>query len=404
MIGIINWLKGFLRIVITGKGAERFLNLCGNKNIVLWNIVHIEEGYELNISIKAFKTLKNIVRKTKVKVVIRQREGLPFFVSTLNKRKIFLLGTMTAVFVWAISGCFLWNIEISGNYYITTEQLEDYLYDNNIHIGMQKKRLHIETLEEDMRIVFPQIKWISGKLDGTTLIIDLKESEISPEKMNYEEEGSYHLVAHVDGQIDSIIVRQGMPKVKEGDIVTKDTVLVEGLIPVMNDDGIIREMVEVKSDADVYIKYKLNYDDKLPLKYISKKYTGRTKTIPYIRIGEKEMSFGREPEFLVSDTVIKEDGFGLFQQLRLPVRWGSFTHREYLNKEQQYTKEEASEILKEKFIKFLDSLREKGVQIIEKDVKIEKDNNNWSYRGSIIISEPVTNLIRNENIPPKAME
>lgn len=404
MIGIINWLKGFLRITITGKGTERFLNLCGNKNIVLWDIVHIDDGYELSISIKAFKGLRPIVRKTKVKVVIREREGLPFFVSTVNKRKIFLLGSIFAVFVWAISGYFLWNIEITGNYYITKEQIEDYLYENNIHIGMQKKKLHIESLEENMRATFPQIKWISGKLDGTTLLIDLKESEIKSEQIVFEENVSYNLVAHVDGQIESIIVREGIPKVKQGDLVTKDTVLVEGLVPVMNDDGTVREELTVKSDADIYIRYEMPYEEKLPQKYIAKQYTGRTKKISYIRFGEKEILLGKEPNYLVSDTIINEGAFQIFKQLRLPIRWGSFTHREYLNKEVLYSKEEASEILREKFMNFLDSLSEKGVQIIEKDVKIEKDNLNWLLRGSIIVSEPVRNLVPYEKSLEGAME
>ncbi len=404
MIGIINWLKGFLRITISGKGTERFLNLCGNKNIVLWDIVHIDEGYELNISIKAFKGLKPIVRKTKVKVVIREREGLPFFVSTVNKRKIFLMGSLIALFVWAMSGYFLWNIEITGNYYITKEQLEDYLYENNIHIGMQKKKLHIESLEESMRVAFPQIKWISGKLDGTTLFIDLKESEIKSEQMVFEENISYNLVAHVDGVIESIIVREGIPKVKQGDMVTKDTVLVEGLVPVMNDDGTVREELAVKSDADIYIKYEMPYEEKLPQKYITKQYTGRTKKISYIRIGENEIALGSEPNYLVSDTVINEGFFRIFKQLRLPIRWGSFVHREYLNIEVLYTREEASEILKNKFTNFLHSLSEKGVQIIEKDVKIERDNQDWLLRGNIIVSEPVRNLVPYEKSTEGAME
>ena len=397
MIGIINWFKGFLRISVSGKGAERFLNLCGYKNIVLWDITKTETGFELYLSIKAFKELKDIVRKTKVKVVILCKEGLPFFVLNIQKRKIFLLGCMIAVFIWAISGYFLWNIEITGNYHITKEQIEDYLYQNDIHIGIQKKKLDIEALEKDMRLQFPQIKWISGKLDGTTLLIDLKESDKNEQQLIYDENSSYHIVAPVDGLIESIIVRKGIPKVKQGDMVTEGTVLVEGIVPIMNDDGTLREMQEVKSDADILLRHTIIYEEHLPQKHVSKEYTGRIKKIPYIRFGDNELYLGRNPDFIRSDKVINENSLGMLEQLRISLCWGSFIHREYLNKELLYTREEASLILQENLMNFLDSLSEKGVQIIEKNVKIEKDSQNWILTGEILVSEPVNNLIPNEN-------
>ena len=53
---------------------------------------------------------------------------------------------------------------------------------------------------------------------------------------------------------------------------------------------------------------------------------------------------------------------------------------------------------------FLHSLSEKGVQIIEKDVKIERDNQDWLLRGNIIVSEPVRTLVPYEKSTEGAME
>ena len=116
MINMINWLKGYVRIVVSGVTVERFMNLCGHKNILLWDVCRMDNCYEMFISLPAFKTLRPIVKKTRVKVAVLQRIGLPFFISELNKRKIFLFGCMVAVFFWFISGYFVWNIEINGNY------------------------------------------------------------------------------------------------------------------------------------------------------------------------------------------------------------------------------------------------------------------------------------------------
>ncbi len=401
MINMINWLKGYVRIQVSGTTVERFMNLCGYKNILLWDVCKKEDAYEMFITLSAFRILRPIVRKTRVKVVVLTREGLPFLMSDLNRRKIFLLGCMLAVFFWYISGYFVWNIEINGNYMITKEQIQDFLMEQEINIGKQKKHIDIEKLEKDMRIYFPQITWVSGKIDGTSLFIDVKEADNLQIQQREDEGVQYDLVSHADGVIDSIIVRTGIPKVKPEDKVTKDMVLVEGRVPVLNDDGTIKEELYVKSDADIYIRYDFFYQDSLEEKYIKKSYTGRTTTIPYIRWGEKELTIRHKPNYLYSDIVIRESTSKMLGELHLPLHWGEFEHREYLNLETFYTESEASDILEQKFIKFLNSLSEKGVQIIEKDVTINKSGTKWILEGNLTLSEPVITLKRVENTKPE---
>lgn len=50
---------------------------------------------------------------------------------------------------------------------------------------------------------------------------------------------------------------------------------------------------------------------------------------------------------------------------------------------------EAKEILQEKISDFLESLGEKGVQIISKDVKIETKCDGWVAHGELVVQEKV---------------
>ena len=52
-----------------------------------------------------------------------------------------------------------------------------------------------------------------------------------------------------------------------------------------------------------------------------------------------------------------------------------------------YTAEEAKTLLTGQFITFLTSLEEKGVQIIEKNVKIETGSTAWVLRGELLVRE-----------------
>ena len=69
--------------------------------------------------------------------------------------------------------------------------------------------------------------------------------------------------------------------------------------------------------------------------------------------------------------------------------FGKITYREYQKTEYLRDDSEAKEILQEKISDFLESLGEKGVQIISKDVKIETKCNGWVAHGELVMQEKV---------------
>ena len=71
----IQYLSGYVDIVIEGYYIEKFINICNNEHIELWNIKR-ENAIKLHTSveIKNFKLLRNICKKTKCKVKIEKKE------------------------------------------------------------------------------------------------------------------------------------------------------------------------------------------------------------------------------------------------------------------------------------------------------------------------------------------
>lgn len=105
--------------------------------------------------------------------------------------------------------------------------------------------------------------------------------------------------------------------------------------------------------------------------------------------------------FLVYDSLIRESRSLLFQKLSIPFYTGSYTHREYQNVEYEYTLDEAKIILIQKISDYIESLEEKGVQIIEKDVKIDTNTDSWVVTGEFLVQEPVGVSIEiGEMVPP----
>ena len=84
LLKIIRYIKGYIRIRITGYSTERFLNACSHRGILLWGLEPVNRAYEMNIETRGFKQLKPIIRKTGTKVTIVGRFGLPFYINTAN--------------------------------------------------------------------------------------------------------------------------------------------------------------------------------------------------------------------------------------------------------------------------------------------------------------------------------
>ena len=389
MIEFLKYLKGYLRIRVWGFSPERFMNLCSNKGILLWDIVREGDVYFMCINLKGFWALRPIVKKTGTRVAVLERYGLPFFLPKLLKRKVFVAGLFLAVAFWLWSSRYVWSIELNGNYQITRDVFDSFLEANSVVIGMNKDDLDIEELEKALRRQFPQITWASAKLTGTKLVVDIKENDapiIIDEPKTTE---GKDLVSEYSGVVVSMIVRSGVPTVSIGDTVEEGTILVEGKIPIYNDDTTIREYHYVDADADIILEYMITFQDDLPFDYVKKVYTGREKKSHYLRLGSHQLKLPKERPYLVYDSLIRESMPLLFEKLSIPIALGTYTYREYQNMEFQYTLEEAKSALNEKLIAFLTSLEEKGVQIIEKNVKIDTNSGEWILNGEFLVQGPV---------------
>jgi len=389
MVELLKYMRGYLRIRVWGFSPERFMNLCSNRAILLWDIVKEGDIYYMSISLSSFYRLRPIARKTGTRVVILQRYGLPFLLPRIIGRKVFVLGLLCAVTFWIGSSFFIWDIELVGNYQITEDMFSGFLEEQEIKIGMRKETLNIEALEKNIRRKFPQITWTSAKLSGTRLEISIKENDAPIIVEEPKAEGGQDLVAEYDGVIISMIVREGVPKVAIGDTVQKGTVLVEGSVPIYNEDATVREYNYVQADADIVLEHTRTFRDKLPFDYIQKEYTGRIKKRYFVRYGEKKLAIPENRPYLVYDSLIRESSPVALQKLGIPLFWGSCTYREYQNVEYEYTLEQAETLLNEKLSSFLASLEEKGVQIMKKNVKIDTNGGMWVIDGTFLVREKI---------------
>lgn len=134
-----HWLLGYLTVHISGRSPERFINLCSNRRIYIWNIIRENENYKFNLTVKNYKKLMPIFRKTKLIPKIEKKHGLPFFINRYKKRKGFFLGLIICIILVYIMSLYIWDIEVLGGSKYTPEAILKFLSENNIKAGIKKK-------------------------------------------------------------------------------------------------------------------------------------------------------------------------------------------------------------------------------------------------------------------------
>ena len=52
---MIRYVRGYVRIRVSGRFAERFLNSCSHHKVRLWELKPLPEGYEMNLFLSGFR-------------------------------------------------------------------------------------------------------------------------------------------------------------------------------------------------------------------------------------------------------------------------------------------------------------------------------------------------------------
>lgn len=386
---LVRHLQGFMVIRLTGYSPERFLNLCNARGIPIWDLEYRDNGYEFSMTRKGFLKVRPLVRKSQVRLRIKRRVGLPFFLRRHKSRVGFLTGVCLFFGILYTMSLFLWDIQVEGNHRYTYEMITNYLKSEDITWGMKKSRIDCDKLEAALRDHFPEITWAAARVSGTRLFIAVRENEVLshiPEK----EETPCDLVASRAGIISQMVVRQGKAQVKIGDSVEAGQVLISGAIPIYDDGEQLVNMHYVRADGDVIADTEYHFSQSFSRLCEREADTGRKKEGFFLKAGEWTAMLllpSREEETWIY--VTEEEQAKLFSNFYLPIYWGRIRGHEVVRYESFYTKEEMDQVAEGIYQNFIKNLSEKGVQIIENNVKILEDESVCRMEGMIYAREPI---------------
>lgn len=402
-----NW-KGYVKLRLHGYSPERFLNLCNARGLEVWGLACNRDGdYEFYMTVNGYRRVKPLVRKAQVRLRIAGRFGAPFFIYKYRKRWYYAAGIGAFFLVLYVMSLFLWDIQFEGNYRYTYDTLIRFLDSQDIDYGMLKSNIRCEELEASIRTGLPEITWVSARVSGTRLLIRIKENEvlsIVPET----DETPCDLVAARSGTVTSMVVRQGVPMVSQGDEVVEGQVLVSGRVPVIDDNGEEINAYMVHGDGDVTARTTREYETAFPLIHKERAQTGRRRRGWYIKAGKWSFTFLMPSRGSGEwDYAMDEQQLKLFSNFYLPVYIGDIQGREMSSYEKNYTKKELEHISKSINHQFVKNLEEKGVQILENNDRIEISASECRLKcalvtqESIVKTQPAADSIAEPNSKPE---
>ena len=161
-----------------------------------------------------------------MRIRIQKKQGLPFFYRRSLKRKAFFIGIFLCLAGLYTLSQFIWNIHVEGNYANSTQTILNSLDAAGIHHGSWKKRVDCSQTASYLREQFPNLTWVSAKIEGTQLVLAVKEN-VDGYVIEEKADDPQNLVAKKEGTVVRIITRNGIPQVLPGDTCQAGDILVK---------------------------------------------------------------------------------------------------------------------------------------------------------------------------------
>ena len=336
---IFNYIIGYIRISIEGYYIERFINICRNNKIAIWNLKRDKNvKLELNVGIKDLKRVAKIAKKTKCKMRITKKKGVPFLFNRYKKRKLFFAFLIAIIIILAISSNFIWTIQIVEEDKDTMENLYQDVIDSGLTIGKMKSKINTKDIINKVRLKRDDIAWMGIELKGTNAIVKVVKATAKPDII--DDEDYCNIVSDKQGIITKISAQNGTIAVKVGDTVNVGTTLINGWM-----EGKYTGIRYVHAKGEIQAKVWHTKSKKIPYNSTERTETGKIENKYKIKINNFEINLSKRlSKFEIYDTIVMENKFKIFSDFYLPISLIKTTNKEVKEEQKNYEIEEAKNL------------------------------------------------------------
>ena len=199
-IRFLHFLTGYVLFTAEGGFPERFVNLCADMGISVWDVRPQDGVLCGKTSASAYLRLRAAARRSGMRLRIRRKRGLPFFLHRNRKRYGMLIGSGVFLLILVLLSSRMWMIEIEGNDLLTDETVRQALREVGVSEGMRPDAIDASAAERALVRILPGVDWIALNVDGSVLHVALREDAVP-------ETNAAQLPCHIVASRDGYLVR-----------------------------------------------------------------------------------------------------------------------------------------------------------------------------------------------------
>ena len=194
-----------------------------------------------------------------------------------------------------------------------------------------------------------------------------------------------YICAARDGEIVSMVTRSGVPKATIGNTIHKGELLIDGVMEILDESMTITETLPVGADGDIWARVTESYNKTYPVSEESRNY-GRASWKISLSFGNHSLTLGKNP--------YNGDDEPSYDQLTEVYHWWPGIHvqidsfRPYTSVPSLTAVSEVKNQAEKELSDIIHEFEEKGVQILENNVKILVNGSSCRFEVNMQTEEP----------------
>ncbi len=321
------YMRGTVRVRVTGTAIERFFNLCSRHDITLHDICRRDLGvFDATMLLADFKRLRGLMGRTGCRVHLLQRGGAPFVAHRFRKRYalfggLFALGALA----WVLTG-FIWIIHMPAADGLPVREIERNLALLGVRTGMRVSALDAKGVQQAMLTRMPELAFIALNRHGNRIDIELHARVPKPEML--DRAVMTDVRATKAGVLERIDAHGGQARLAAGQTVEAGDVVISSLVDATTEQGKPRL---THAWGEVWARTWHERTVRRATVTAQKTYTGRETTRYALVFGKKRLNlyFGSSISQASCDKIIDERKIVIADSLELPVRLVCETRKFY---------------------------------------------------------------------------
>lgn len=375
---LINLLRGYVELAVTGAFPERLLNLCAQNRLQFWKLCWIDEtSFTFRIALKDRKRLDELAQRSMCELSEQGRRGAAAVAERIIERRWgFVAGVALCFFAVSFLSRFLLVIEVTGNETVPTAVILSQLQRAGVRPGAYGPAIPEKEAANAALLGLPELSYLAINIYGTRAEVVVHEAEKKPELLDAGIPTD--VVAEADGIIEDIQADSGRAMFQDGDIVAKGEVLISGELDLNEPEYSTADFgrLIVHAEGTVTARTWRTLEETIPLTVQAKEYTGEERTDRSIKILWLDLDFFQNSSISGRrcDKMTKTEQLTLFGR-PWPVWLTTTTLRGYELTQHEIDREGAAAQLEEALLSRLNrQMKANGGEVLRTDFSLREEN------------------------------